>query len=79
MATKTTTHSPIEATIKSVYAGDASEATCAKCNQTIVEWNYRDDDGDRAWFVFEPWAVEVKVQVREGAWRTEKVTDCPNA
>jgi len=45
-------------TIHLIYNGDAVEATCALCNETIVKWDFTDSDGDRAKRVSSGWAIE---------------------
>lgn len=69
---KTMAHSPLAGTEKSVWNGDALEATCANCNKTIVEWNYADNDGDRIKHIYSPWAVETT----NTAGRLVKDTEC---
>lgn len=69
-------HSPIEGTINFIYHGDAREATCANCNKVIVEWNYRDNDGDRVKHIYSPWAVEVLVPISSNSSKVVKDTIC---
>lgn len=72
-----TTHTPIEDTIKvSRQTSDAFVATCATCSESIIQWDYIDDDGDCRKRVFQAWAVEVEVPVSERVKRIERHLYC---
>jgi hypothetical protein len=72
-----TTHTPIEDTIKvSRQTSDAFVATCANCSESIIQWDYIDDDGDCRKRVFQAWAVEVPVRVSDKVTRFDRVEVC---
>lgn len=72
-----TTHSPLGGTVKvSPMTSDAFEAVCVNCDETIVQWDFVDDDGDRRRRVFEDWAVETQVRVNEQVWRIKRDLEC---